>query len=82
MAEGLKAWVLWHQYSDKSSASVERVYLDKARAEQDHALVMAADKFGGSGDWQLAEVDLVGEVPRPKRVRGPDRAPRKKPVTP
>ena len=54
----MDAWVLWHRYGDGSGAHIERVYLEPARAEQDHNLL--ANQPGGSTDWHLDKVPVFG----------------------
>lgn len=52
-----KAWVLTSEYSDHSAYTVVRTYLDKDRADADHALV----KDDHCLEWKLHEVPLFGE---------------------
>lgn len=56
----MKAWILWHKYADGSAAHIERVYLDFARGAEDLALTKATSDVGGSGNWLLDEVTVVG----------------------
>lgn len=59
----MTAWVLWHMYGDGSSAHVERVYLDEARANEDFALLTEGNgcKVGAS-EWKLDAVPVFGRV--------------------
>lgn len=56
----MKAWVLVHSYYDGSAFTVVRVYLDPQRAQEDLALVLVKPQ----DQWELKEVDVVGEVNR------------------
>lgn len=56
----MNAWVLWHRYSDGSSASVHRVYLNHDRAKSDLELMETAGRLGCDGGWQLSEVKVFG----------------------
>ena len=61
-----KAWVLWHQYSDKSGAHIERVYLDEKRAREDYALLTdehpTAGAAGKDSNWILVAVPLFADA--------------------
>jgi len=57
---GPNAWVLWRRYSDGSDrGTIVRVYLDKARGEEDFAMV----KDGAYHDYFLDEVPIYGTLP-------------------
>jgi hypothetical protein len=55
----MKAYALTHSYG-QDDRSVVRVYLDKQRADDDLELVKQFE----TGQWELHEVPLVGEVNR------------------
>mgnify|MGYP001615768999 CR=1 FL=1 len=56
----MDAWVLWHMYGDGSAAHIERVYLDKERAEEDHSLLSNLPCSGS--EWKLAAVPIYGQI--------------------
>lgn len=53
------AWVLWHQYGDKSGASVERVYVDEDRAREDYDLLTEGNNKCPEHEWHLDKVWFV-----------------------
>jgi hypothetical protein len=54
------AWVLWHRYGDGSSATIERVYLDEVRAQEDFKLLTEGTRKIGAYEWKLDIVPVMG----------------------